>query len=132
MTWELTLCHYLRSQDQKIVPEFKQDGKYIEYNVEGMVSIRTLLSKYKVNFTLFIYELYSFVSLFKVYNFIHGNLSIDTIFVNPRDTKYKFFVVDLGNNTNEYQSDWDIICLKKSLRDMYPDCPDKVRIIECQ
>ena len=42
-------------------------------------------------------ELFAFVNNFKKYNFIHGNLHIDNIYINIQDM-YQFFVIDLCNS----------------------------------
>ena len=46
---------------------------------------------------LIINEAFAFVNTFKKYNFIHGNLHIDNIYINIQDM-YQFFVIDLCNS----------------------------------
>lgn len=79
-----------------IVPPFKLNGTTIEYNLDGMVSLRTFIESKKkaVSVALVKYELLSFVAGFKRMNFVHGNLNLDNIFVNLGTSPPEFRVLD--------------------------------------
>ena len=49
---------------------------------------------------LFLNELFSFVNLFRKYHFVHGNLSIDNVFLDKLlfETDVKFVVLDYSNS----------------------------------
>jgi len=73
----------------------------ITYETKRLISLRTFL-KNNVDYTTYIInELFAFINTFKKYNFIHGNLHIDNIYIKiNKDNKhsFNFFIIDLCNS----------------------------------
>ena len=70
------------------------------YFTNDKVSFYNYLELFKPNFKFVLNEIFSFVSKFNKYNFLHGNLHIHNIFVNP-DTflnKGRFYAIDFSNS----------------------------------
>lgn len=93
-------------KDCKITSLMSIVNNEITYHVKNFISLRNYLCKHIDNTTLIINELFMFINSFKNYDFIHGNLHIDNIFVDElksSNTKIIFCVVDLCNSyfTNE-------------------------------
>lgn len=73
----------------------------IIYHVKDHSSLRNYIWKNLDNITLIMNELFVFINNFKKYNFVHGNLHIDNIFVNNLnscDTKLEFHCIDFCNS----------------------------------
>lgn len=73
----------------------------IIYHLKDHSSLRNYMWKNIHNITLIINELFVFIHSFKEYNFVHGNLHIDNIFVdtlNSCDTKVIFHTIDFCNS----------------------------------
>lgn len=66
-------------------------------------------------------ELFAFVSTFKKYNFIHGNLHIYNIFINPKT--FKLYIIDFTHTRlvqkHHYINDQDLYSLYKSLHNYF-------------
>lgn len=101
--------------------------KRLSYITNDKISLYTYLTnqdKSKVNIPLVLNELFSFVNTFKKYNFLHGNLHLHNIFIDPKNKK--FSVIDLTNafileSSNdkiimEFFEYWDFFSLYKSLK----------------
>jgi len=99
--WEIQV--YLKLLDTNITPFISYNNNRICYELTGYISLRTFLEK-KENqekSSLIINELYSFINTFKKYNFIHGNLHIDNIFIKNdqcNKTNFDFKVIDYVNS----------------------------------
>lgn len=105
--WEVQV--YLKLIDSKIIPFITCDHYALCYVLDGYVSLRTFLDKKENHnsdkMSLILNELYSFINTFKKYNFVHGNLHIDNIFVKKISNElgenrltYDFKVIDLVNS----------------------------------
>jgi len=102
--WEIEV--YLKLLDSKIIPLITSYKYEISYVLKGFVSLRTFFNK-KENknnekITLILNELYSFINTFKKYNFVHGNLHIDNIYIKKIENNckitYEFKVIDYVNS----------------------------------
>ena len=89
------------------VEKKKIKNNEITYFTKHYKSLRTLINeishnknvnKFKVKFSLIINELFAYINSFKKYNFIHGNLHIDNIFVEIIDKQLYFYAIDLCNS----------------------------------
>jgi len=86
----------------------KMKSNELIYFTKHYKSLRKLLSeinenknsssKFKITFSLIINELFAYINTFKKYNFIHGNLHIDNIFIEIVDNQLFFYVIDLCNS----------------------------------
>jgi hypothetical protein len=142
--WETKI--YLKLVNSEIVPLINTNKESnIIYILNEYVSLRRFL-KEKENYNntnLILNELYSFINTFKKYNFVHGNLHIDNIFIkqNMNDKiKYDFKVIDYVNSyiknerlsfyrtsfigeydvkNNEFLNYWDFFTIYISLNRFY-------------
>lgn len=80
-----------------ITPLLSNHNNDIIYITNNLISLRTFLIKNPNHLHLIINEIFAFVNTFKKYNFIHGNLHIDNIYIDVKNT-YQFFVIDLCNS----------------------------------
>lgn len=69
----------------------------IIYTTTKLISLRTFLKKNPNHMSLIINEVFAFINSFKNYNFIHGNLHIDNIYIDIQKN-YKFYVLDFCNS----------------------------------
>lgn len=110
--WEIQV--YLKLIDSNITSFMTCDHSALCYVLDGYVSLRRFLSKKEFHnddkVSLILNELYSFINTFKKFNFVHGNLHIDNIFVKKSENinnKYEFKIIDLVNsyilNKNGYK-----------------------------
>lgn len=67
------------------------------YITKDYISLRIFLLNNPNHTSLIINEVFAFINTFKKYNFIHGNLHIDNIFVDINNN-YKFHIIDLCNS----------------------------------
>jgi len=97
--WEVEI--YSKLLNKRITPEIRnQRDKYITYMISDKVSIYNFLLKNKQYTKFVLNELYSFVKKFNKYNFLHGNLHLHNIFIDP-DTflsKGRFYIIDFSNS----------------------------------
>jgi hypothetical protein len=100
--WETKI--YLKLINSEIVPLINTNNENsIIYILNEYVSLRRFLEE-KQNYNntnLILNELYSFINTFKKYNFVHGNLHIDNIFIKQNENdkfKYDFKVIDYVNS----------------------------------
>ena len=96
--WETLV--YLYIIDAKIALQTSIVTDNIIYDTSDKVSLYTFLNKYKPNIKLLLNELFGFVCKFRTFNFLHGNLHIHNIFVNPEMffRRGKFYIIDFGNS----------------------------------
>jgi len=154
--WEVAV--YLDMLEANIFPYVSTVGKLLTYSTKKLVSVRTFLKQQpRINFTVFLHELYSFVNSFRKHCFLHGNLHVDNIFVHPTKfhTAPRFFVIDYANSfilkkrhsipiytrtsfMEEYDvklkftafMDWDFITLHVSLKQMFFKQGERLCIID--
>lgn len=74
------------------------------YITKDYISLRLFLLNNPNHTSLIINEVFAFINTFKKYNFIHGNLHIDNIFVDINNN-YKFHIIDLCNSYYNTTSD---------------------------
>lgn len=79
------------------------------YITKDYISLRIFLLNNPNHISLIINEVFAFVNTFKKYNFIHGNLHIDNIFVDINNN-YKFHIIDLCNSYYNTTSDDETNC----------------------
>lgn len=96
--WEIEV--YTKLLDKKITPKIEINAdKYLTYIVSDKVSIYTFLLKNKTYTKFVLNELYSFVKKFNTYNFLHGNLHLHNIYIDPDKflSKGRFYIIDFSN-----------------------------------
>jgi hypothetical protein len=100
------------------------------YNIKDEISLHSYLDNYKSNITFLLNELFCFINRFKSYKFVHGNLHLHNIFLNPKTfvQKGKFYVIDFSNSyiiQKNYTKDklfvynWDFFSLYISLKNFF-------------
>ena len=100
------------------------------YNINYEISLYSYLDNYKSNITFLLNELFCFINRFKSYKFVHGNLHLHNIFLNPNTfvQKGKFYVIDFSNSyiiQKNYTKDklfvynWDFFSLYISLKNFF-------------
>ena len=96
--WEILV--YLYIIDNRIALQTSIVADKIIYDTSDKVSLYTFLNKYNPNIKLLLNELFGFVCKFRTFNFLHGNLHIHNIFVNPQMfiRRGKFYIIDFGNS----------------------------------
>lgn len=102
--WEAHM--YLYMMDSKLSLRTFVNKNKIVYDTHDKISLYTFLNtlkKSKTNnsvYKLILNEIFSFVCKFKQYNFIHGNLHIHNIFINPNlfFHRCKFYMLDFSNS----------------------------------
>lgn len=124
---------YLYLLDKNITLLSSSSNSSICYHITNEISLYNYLKEiknnsiYKSNIKIVLNELFGFVNKFKSYNFIHGNLNIHNIFLNPNVfsntflQKQNFYVIDFNNSKiykkdNIYKSNWDFFTLYVSLK----------------
>jgi hypothetical protein len=142
--WEIHV--YLHLVETKLCPLTTSHTMFLTYACEDYISLRVFLGKTNLQNAV-LNEIYSFVKTFKHFKFIHGNLHIDNILINPQSMK--FCVIDFSNsyitkgnakplydrypfiNTKSvscYQ--WDFITLYLSLQDFYKNDQNTLQYID--
>jgi hypothetical protein len=95
LEWENVVYLYLL--DKNITAPVTIRNNHIQYDTSNKISVyEYLTSKKKYNTKLLLNELFGFISKFREFNYLHGNLHIYNIFVN-KDT-LKFCVIDFSNS----------------------------------
>jgi hypothetical protein len=97
--WEIEV--YMKLLNKKITPEIKiEEDKYLTYVVSDKISVYNYLLKNKKYTKFVLNELYSFVKKFNKYNFLHGNLHLHNIFIDPDKflSKGRFYIIDFSNS----------------------------------
>lgn len=96
--WETVIYLYLL--DKHISTSIHITGKHIKYDTHDKISLYQYINNDKISLKLLLNELFGFVCKFRDYNFLHGNLHVHNIFVNP-DTfvrRGRFYVIDFSNS----------------------------------
>lgn len=91
----------LLRKDSNITSMISVINNEIIYHVKSYCSLRNYILKNISNLSIVFNELFKFISIFKNYNFVHGNLHIDNIYVNEKkstDTRVFFCIIDLCNS----------------------------------
>lgn len=104
--WEKEV--YKELINSKIIANINIGEYVICYNLNEYISMRKFLNKENnKNTSLILNELYSFINMFKKYNFVHGNLHIDNIFIKIENNHVNFKVIDYVNSyiTNNKKKD---------------------------
>ena len=97
--WEIEV--YMKLSNKKIAPEIKiEQNKYLTYIVLDKISIYNYLLKNKTYTKFVLNELYSYVKKFNKNNFLHGNLHLHNIFIDPDKflSKGRFYIIDFSNS----------------------------------
>ena len=123
--WEVKV--YLALLDKKLTPTITIGSalqgdlgdQQIVYHTSDKISVYNFLLKNKDHTKFILNEIYSFVKKFNKYNFLHGNLHLHNIFVNPETflSKGKFYVIDYSNSY-----------LFKTNRKYVTSCPEYDRV----
>ena len=122
--WELYVC-----SKRTFIPRLVNvENMKMTYDMKEIISLRMYLLNYKID-NLFINELISFVlNLKNSYHFIHGFLTIDSLFVKIDPNNLEFYVLEFENsilkdkpfrtNINNYK---DLYSLYNSIYDRFPN-----------
>lgn len=98
--WEIEV--YSKLMNKGIVPEITTEctSSCLTYNIKDKISIYNYLLQNKNYTKVILNELYSFVKKFNRYHFLHGNLHLHNIFVNPETflSKGDLYVIDFSNS----------------------------------
>lgn len=94
--WETIVYLYL--VDYKITPLISISNMTIEYHIDNKITLYEYIKQNKQHLKLILNELVSFVSKFRHYSFLHGNLHIHNILVDTKKFPGLFYVIDLGNS----------------------------------
>ncbi len=92
---------YMSLVDSNLFPPVSPlPDKRLTYMIGDMVSLRTYIKTTKHRMSLVLNELFSYICTFKEHKFLHGNLHIDNVYVNPKsfDNTPHFFVIDYANS----------------------------------
>lgn len=120
--------------NKRITTEFDLgDNKLLYYVTNNKISLYTYLEQSGNHLShVLLNELFAFVNTFKKSDFIHGNLHIHNIFINP--INIKFYAIDFTNSiilqkhqkgqALEFLEYWDFFTLYKSLLKYYSDKPN--------
>lgn len=153
--WESNV--YVSFLDKDIFPLVTPKDKQLTYNVKDMVSLRTYFkNSNKLNMSYTLNELFSYIRGFRNIKFLHGNLHIDNIFLNPQvfNKRAHFFVIDYANSyvlkrhsTPNYKRTsfigeferktqdtnflyWDFLTMYVSLKDYFREFPQHLLLLE--
>lgn len=91
--WETSI--YLALLDKNFIPMASSEFPKIIYHTHNMKSLRSILKSRNCNIKEILNEVFNFVNNFKKYNFIHGNLHIDNIFI---DSDNNYYIIDFTNS----------------------------------
>jgi tRNA A-37 threonylcarbamoyl transferase component Bud32 len=129
---------YLELLDKNIFANMNANNNIITYMVNDMMSLRSFLDSLslherKARCCIILNELFSFVNTLHTYQFVHGNLTIDNIFVEKTQSPSKFYLVDLGYSKTpstvpslefERQYLYDFMSLHISLQTYFDDASE--------
>jgi hypothetical protein len=120
--WELYIIVTLNTMGLDIHPtilnvDYNKTASRIEFDTNGLTSLRELFETNNVNFHLIINELLSFINHIRMKKIIIGNLHIDIIYVNL--TTMRLYILDLSNTifTDKTTLDINLQSLYISLRE---------------
>lgn len=150
--WESKI--YLKFLENGMFPLASAQHNQLTYYTSGLVSFRTFSKKWKFNVPIALQELFSFINTFKTMKFLHGNLHVDNVFVDPKTftMDMQFYVIDYANSyilgkrykpnykrssyigdydkrNNEFMH-WDFITMYISLKYMYKDNPEDLMYLD--
>jgi hypothetical protein len=98
LEWESIVYLYL--VDKRIAPlmTFKENNLY--YETSDKISLYEYIRGNNPHIKFLLNELFGFVSKFRNYNFLHGNLHVHNVFINPDlfIRKGHFYVIDYSNS----------------------------------
>lgn len=98
LEWESVVYLYL--VDKRIAPlmNFKENNLY--YETSDKISLYEYIRGKNPHIKFLLNELFGFVSKFRDYNFLHGNLHVHNVFINPNlfIRKGHFYVIDYSNS----------------------------------
>lgn len=142
LEWESIVYLYLL--DKNITAPVTIKNTHIEYDTRNKISLYEYLTSKKYNTKLVLNELFGFISTFREYNYLHGNLHIYNIFLNKQTLK--FCIIDFSNSflidkiiipkyqrtsylgemdmkiTSTFFEYWDFFTLYISLKNIITDC----------
>jgi len=121
---------YLYLLDKKITLLSTPGKLSLCYNIKDEISLHSYLDNYKPNITFLLNELFCFINKFKSYKFVHGNLHLHNIFLNPKTflQKGNFYVIDFSNSyiiqknytkNKLFVYNWDFFSLYISLKNFF-------------
>lgn len=98
LEWESIVYLYL--VDKRIAPlmSFRSDSLY--YETSDKISLYEYIRGNNPHIKFLLNELFGFVSKFRDYHFLHGNLHVHNVFINPNTfiRKGHFYVIDYSNS----------------------------------
>lgn len=101
LDWEKFIYNKLKEFKKNFVPDTIFNDKDCIYKLHNLVSLRCFITNNKNHFSFIINEIFSYTySFYYSYSFVHGNLHIDNIFIDPLTFFKKpcFFFIDLSNS----------------------------------
>lgn len=107
LEWESIVYLYL--VDKRMAPLMTLDGNNLCYETNDKISLYEYIkssgdnvnAKFpKPNIKFILNELFGFICKFREYNFLHGNLHIHNIFINPYTfmKRERFYIIDYSNS----------------------------------
>lgn len=131
---EIILHQYL--SNKKITTDFKfnLENKQLSYILDDKISLYNYLETCNESdglLRVLLNELFAFVNKFKKYNFVHGNLHIANIFVNPKTLK--LYTIDFTHSCFLSKQDTsvqqDLNSLYKSLKKYFTQKRDNKSLL---
>lgn len=132
---EIILHQYLSNKKITIDFKFNLQNKQLIYILDDKISLYNYLETCNDYSMLRVLsnELFAFVTKFKKYNFVHGNVHIANIFVNPKTLKlyiidftHSRFLQKKGQNSSVQQ---DLNSLYKSLKKYFTQKRDNKSLL---
>lgn len=114
--------------ENNIIPSYNNDKNGILFDLSNMVSLRTYLDSKGKNISLVIHEVQSFVSRFKKYMFIHGNLNLDNVFLSEIGDCVECRVIDF-DETQCITINTDKEDIRNALIEYFKNDPVKLNVI---
>lgn len=100
LQWESVVYLYL--VDKRIAPLMTFELNSLCYETHNKISLYEYIidQSKNSNIKFLLNELFGFVSKFRNYNFLHGNLHVHNVFINPNTFTRKghFYVIDYSNS----------------------------------
>jgi hypothetical protein len=94
---------YLMLLEKQMFANISARNNNITYMVSNMISVRSYLDSLEsIKYGIVLNELFCFVNTFQTFQYVHGNLNIDNIFVELYDhnpSTIKFRLIDLEKST---------------------------------
>ena len=115
---------YLYLLDKHITLLSTPSKSCLYYHIKDKISLYSFINQYKPNIKFVLNELFCFINKFISYKFVHGNLHIHNIFINPHTfmQKANFYIMDFSNSNilNAYTT--KINCYKNDNRYTNDNC----------